>query len=347
MNRTRPTTRMGIYPAATGIAIVVAVFLTPISVQAYEVVDTGVSGRNEVYWIDNARVLFPGYEKSSATAERTSVRSVLYVLDLGTKRPTVHSEIPEGGYVCYASGHVRYAVSKDGKRYMREGKFGAEIERELAPSPPGSKIDRNEFTCKDVDLSTADKMYPGFLFIPLRDGHGYYGWQKEESSAKGADASMFFLPAGMRTRPIALPIKSSEKRRMSYSEYMGAYVIERSELTRKDVDGRPSGKVWLLFPTGKVSEAEMPNGPWLRATWGYAPTRKGWSVSSRATGVKSNFDPGDAGIYLVNGNVAKRLVVGFPSTPAVSPDGCKIAAVVNPLIGPGLRATLRIIDLCK
>jgi hypothetical protein len=134
---------------------------------------------------------------------------------------------------------------------------------------------------------------------------------------------------------------------MTYSEHTGAYVIERSELTRKDPPTVPSGKAWLLFPTGKVSEAEMPAGPWLRATWGYAPTRKGWIVSSRATGRKSNFDPGDAGIYLVNGNVAERLIVGFPGTPAVSPDGCRMAAIVDPLTGPGLRATLRIVDVCK
>ena len=320
-----------------------AVLLASTYVEAYEVVDTGVLGRNEVYWIDNERILFPGYEKSSASGQHSSFRPVLYVLDLGTRRPTVHSEIPEGGFVCYASGYIGYAVRKDGKRYVREGSLGAEIERELVPSAPGRMIERNEFTCRDVDLSAADKVHPGFLFIPLRDGHGYYGWEKKE----GVNPLMFFLPAGKHTKPIALPIKASEKRRMTYSEYMGAYVIERSELTRKDADRTPSGKAWLLFPTGKISEAEMPHGPWLRAIWGYAPTRKGWSVSSRATGGKSNFDPGDAGIYLVSGNVAQRLVVGFPGTPAVSPDGCKVAAIVNPLTGPGLKATLRIIDVCK
>jgi len=342
--RHRTRTRVG---GEVLVVVLLAVFLASTSAKSYEVVDTGVLARNEVYWIDNARVLFPGYRNPLSPGDRSSSNSVLYVWNLGARALRVHAEIPDGDYICYANGYVSYAVRKDGKRYVREGMFGGETRREWVPPAPLSKIERNQFTCKDIDLSAADKVYPGFLFIPLRDGDGYFGWQRRQASAEAANSPLFFLPTGKGSNPIALSIQASQKRRITYSAYKGAYVIERSELARKDSDSAPGGRAWLLFPTGKTAEIQIPDGPWLRATWGYAPTRKGWVLSSRATGRRSDFDVGDAGIYLVNGNVAQRLIVGFPGAPAVSPDGCKVAATINPLTGPGLNATLRIIDFCK
>jgi hypothetical protein len=314
---------------------------------AREIVDTGLLGRGEVHWIDNERILFAGYEGSGSDTDSTKTpgRTRLYTWNWSTRQAAAHADLPEADYICYSNGFISYAVLKNGARYIREGKLGAEAERQWVPSAPGSKIDRNDITCKDLDFGAAGNVYPGFLFIPLRSGDGYYGWKRTDSSAE--ESLMYFLPAGAKKKPIALPIKAGEKRRISYSEHRAAYVIERSELSKRDKDKVPGGKVWLLFPSGKVSEVQIPDGPWLRATWGYAPTRKGWVVASRATGRKSNFDAGDAGIYLVSDKKAERLITGFPGIPAVSPDGCRIASVVNPLTGPGLRATLRVINLCK
>jgi hypothetical protein len=70
-------------------------------------------------------------------------------------------------------------------------------------------------------------------------------------------------------------------------------------------------------------------------------------MASRAAGFKSSSDHGHAGLYLVVKDKPERLISGFPSRPAVSPNGCKVAVVINPMTGPGLKATLRIVDLCK
>jgi len=314
--------------------------------EAREVIDTGVLGRRDAYWIDNQRVLFPGYDttRHDPTAFKSPPQSVLYIWDWNTRRTTIHSDIPEGDYVCYRDGFVSYAVRKNGKRHIREGKLGAEIEREWNPPAPGSKIDRNEITCRSFDFSKADKVYPGFLFIPLREKDGYYGWQKKESIVERINSPMFYLPAGKGKKPIALPIRGEERDRISYSEYLGAYVIEYTPSQRKEDS---VGKVRILYTDGKVTESIIPAGPWLHGSMAYVPAKAGIVMSSRATGRKSNFDPGHAGIYLVRGSEIERLISGFPSRPAVSPDGCKIAAVVDPLSGPGLKATLRIINLCN
>lgn len=313
---------------------------------SYEVMDTGVLGRRDAFWIDNQRVLFPGYDttRRDPTAFKSPPQSVLYIWEWSTRRTRIHSDIPEGDYVCYRDGFVSYAVRKNGKRYIREGKLGAEIEREWNPPAPGTKIDRNEFTCKDFDLSTTDKVYPGFYFIPLRKGDGYYGWQKKESIVERINSPMFYLPAGKGKKPIALPIGGEERDRISYSEYLGGYVIEYTPSQRKEDS---VGKVRVLYTSGKVVESIIPAGPWLRGSMGYVPAKTGVVMSSSASGRRSNFDPGHAGIYLVHDNKVEQLVSGFPSRPAVSPDGCKIAAVVNPLTGPGLKATIRIINLCR
>ena len=322
--------------------------LIPICAHSYEVIDTGILGRDEIYWIDNAHVLFPGFRRSEEAKGRESpTRAVLYVWDVGNRHARVHAEIPETDYVCFADGYVSYAIRRNGRRHIREGKLGSEIEREWDPSSPRRKIERNPFTCQDMDLTKADEVYKGFLFLPLRRGDGYYGWKKTKSAAEADASPMYFLRQGGGEKPAALPFTDVEKRRITYSEYEGAYVVERSELTRRNADTAPGGKAWLVFPTGKVTDVQIKDGPWLRATWGYAPTRKGWVIASRSTGRRSQSGPGDAGIYLLSEGSSERLIAGFPSAPALSPDGCRIAAIVNPLTGPGLKATLRVVNLCR
>ena len=345
MNRTRPTTSMSTHAARASIAMAIAIVLTSTSARAYEVVDTGVPGRSEVYWIDNERVLFPGFQRQSRSSERASLRSVLYLWDLATKRPSIHAEMPEGGYICYSGGFISYAIHRSGKRFIREGTFGAEKEREWSPPAPSARIDRNQLTCRDMDLADLEKIYPGFFFVPLRDQDGYYGWKKLESTADATKSPLYYLSSGKGKTPIALPLAVNEKDRVSYSEYLRAYVIEYTPSVRLE---HTTGKVSFLYTSGKVEVHTIPAGPWLRGSVGYTPARAGIVLSSPAVGFKSESDPGDAGVYLVRGTKVDRMIVGFPSRyVAVSPDGCKAAAVVRVQKPADVMATLRIIDMCK
>jgi hypothetical protein len=54
----------------------------------------------------------------------------------------------------------------------------------------------------------------------------------------------------------------------------------------------------------------------------------------------------NAGIYPVRDGKVEHLISRFPDRPAVSSDGCKVAVVINPLVGPGIPATLNIVGLC-
>lgn len=313
---------------------------------AYEVIDTGILGRREAFWIDNEQVLFPGFDttRSDATAFKSPPQSVLYIWDWNTRQARIHADIPEARLVCYSDGFISYIILKDGRPYVREGRLGEEADREVRSPAPGIRIDRNEITCKEFDLSIQDKIYPGFWFIPLRDGDGYYGGEKRDSYADAAASLMFYLPSGRGKKPIPLAIPGQERDRISYSQYLGAYVIEYTPSQRKE---NSIGKVRILYKNGKVTESTIPAGPWMRGSMAYVPVRTGIVMSSSATGRKSNFDPGHAGIYHVHGTEVVRLISGFPSRPAVSSDGCKVASVVNPLTGSGLKATLRVINLCR
>lgn len=319
------------------------VLLVSTLVHAYEVIDTGVPGRNEVYWVDNERVLFPGFQRTAQPG--SSFRSVLYVWDIGTKRASVRSEIAEGADVCFASGYVSYFVDKNGKRLIREGALGAEKERELDPPALRDRMDRNQVTCRNADLVDLEKIYPGFYFIPLREGDGYYGWKKLESVVEANKSPLYYLHAGKGKKPFALPLAAGEKDRVSYSEYLGAYVIEYTPSVR---DRQTTGKVWFLYTNGKVSEQTIPAGPWLRGSVGYTPAKPGIVLSSPALGRRSESDVGAAGVYLVQGTKVERLIAGFPSRyVAVSPDGCKAAAVVQLEKPTEVKATLRVVDMCK
>jgi len=323
----------------------VAIAYLPV-VGAGQVTDTGVRARKEAYWINNDQVLFPGFDATRADAATISrsPQSVLYIWDERTRKATAHADIPESDYICYSNGYVSYAVRKEGKRYIREGKLGAETEREWSQPAARSKVDRNEIGCRDFDYSTADKIYPGFLFVPLLDGDGYYGWQKQESNVEALKSLMFYLAAGKGKKPVPLPILGAEKDRISYSEYLRAYVIEYTPSHRNEFS---VGKVRILYTTGKVTEFVIPAGPWMQGSVGYVPAKGGIVMSSRAAGLKSRFDRGHAGLYLVRENKVEQLLSGFSGRPAVSPNGCKVAAVFDPMTGPGVRATLQIVDLCK
>ena len=311
------------------------------------IIDTGILGRREVYWIDDERVLFPGYDRtrSSAIGSASAPQPVLYIYNLTTREAQIVADIPEADHVCYSDGFVSYAVSRAGERYIREGMLGAEVNRKPTESRPGRKIQLNELTCKEFDLAAADKVYPGFWFVPLREKEGYYGGQKKESFVQASESPMFYLPNGANRRPIALPIRLGEKDRISYSKYLGAYVIEYTPSAKNQ---NTIGRMSVLDTKGKVTGFNIPAGPWMRGSVGYAPSKKGVIISSTALGRRSRHDPGDAGIYLVAGNSVKRLLTGFPGRPvAPSPDGCKIAAIVDSYTAPETRATLRIIDICE
>src|SRR5437762_2120310 len=102
------------------------------SAQAYEVLETGIPARREVYWINNEQVLFPGYDPHRFDSERGNPhpQSVLYIWNWSNRQAKVYADIPETDYVCYTDGFISFAIRKDGKRYIKEGKLGAEVERE-------------------------------------------------------------------------------------------------------------------------------------------------------------------------------------------------------------------------
>ena len=65
-------------------------------------------------------------------------------------------------------------------------------------------------------------------------------------------------------------------------------------------------------------------GPWARGGLALYPTQGGIFVVNRHS--KSDRDPGNAGGYLVQGRVVKKVVSGvLTDISAVSPDGCRIA----------------------
>jgi hypothetical protein len=204
-------------------------------------------------------------------------------------------------------------------------------------------IDRNHVTCKDFDYSTAGQIYPGYFFIPLRDGDGYYGWSKPQRHADNSHSAMFYLPFGQGKKPVQLPFSSEKLGRVSYSQFLDAYVFEYVP-SRRNED--TVGKVWILSTSGDVTESTIPAGKWMRGSLTFVPARNGVIMSSTAAGFTSAEDPGHAGIYLVREDKVVRLLSGFPGVPAVSPNGCKVAVVVDPMTGPAPRATLQIVRLC-
>lgn len=314
------------------------------SVLAIESFDTGLSAKNVAFWLDDNRVLFPGFTPASAGEEKKHARKpVLYVWDERSRTARIHTDIAEGSYVCSVDGYVSYMVRKDGVQYLREGKLGEERERRWIPPTALRKVDINDITCKEFDFGAADKIYPEFLFIPLRDGDGYYGWNREESRLGVASKPVYYLAAGPQRRPVRLPVEGNDLVRVFYSPYFKGYAFECLPSRRDD---STVGDVWVVGLDGGIKKFTVPAGPWMGATVWMVPARSGVVMSSLASGLGKR-KPGAAGVYLVRDGRVKRLLEGFPAQPAVSPDGCKVAVVVGPVDGARIPATLRILTLCR
>ena len=312
----------------------------------------------QVFWLDNERILFYGYEPGSypTPGGDRGFKTGMYVWNIREDR--VRHFPNTGGELCYDHGYISYVrldPNNPGEFLHYSGKIGEE-----KPARYIRGRGRNDFSCRYYD-SYPDSLPADRTTRLLHDAHGYLdlglprgqGWSLE-------NAPVTFYRRGS-SEGVRLPFGQREIATIRFSVFNSAYLLYGGYIDQAGIDNSwPIGKpqpLWILKPDGNVSQIMMPAGPWnSRGSTMYFLTKKGVFIVSHHFSSVSDAGPG--GAYLFDGAKVGNLVTGQVNAANVAPDGCKVAFVfaLNTIAAvEGFKAmqtggaptqTLRMVDLC-
>lgn len=193
----------------------------------------------------------------------------------------------------------------------------------------------------------------------LRKGHGWLDMGSDASSKSQDNLPVTFY-SGSGT-PIVMPFRSREIGAITFHQWRNSYFIEGEYFNAQSKGGvSPWPKdleryAWWLGLDGAVTKVVIPPSMKERkGSWDeLVPTKIGITTVSRS-GWKSDSDPGDQGVYLIQGEYVTKLLDGMVERFGASPDGCKLAISSAPNnstnhLGEYAKVfrTLKVISLCS
>lgn len=335
--------------------------LTP----AYAIKESDFRAAEEVtpVWVDNNKVMFTGYQvekggQGKLSDRVTDYKAEVFIWDTSENTITKYSEQGRGRF-CVHDGVVSFL------RFNQMDKTWDVTSERIEGGPKEKKVLSekhwfNPFNCRYYD-SRPYWAVEGRETHPLLEEHGYLDWGVALSPPTQGEyyknTPITFFSSGGK-EGIRLPVGRREaSKNIYYAAFNNAYLlyalsyVDKTTGREEAVGVWPKGvplPVWWLAPNGKVTKVDIPYMPLMNGgSRGFYPTRSGifmFSHQARDLG-----DPGEAGGYLVQGQVVKKLITGMLWKTAVSPDGCKVAVVHDtydkkPKVH---RTTLKIVDVCK
>lgn len=325
-----------------------------------------------IYWLDNDRVLVPGYERHADVpvgkeAPGTFTSLGLYVWD--TKKNTYErlSGLRPRYTLCYNDGFIVYTPLSEGENEeaayrVREGPLGHENEKLLSPTSTPIDYERGQpayAPCPRID--PAKRLRPEHVgrHVPawfLKEEDGYFSAGVSVVPGEGFSREQRNLPVRLyragNANPIDLPILAKETNygaKLRYSSYAKRYVFVphtwRETSPNTSQSEWPSDRpmpVYLLATSGDVQTINVPYGTWVPPHMAL-PTKQGLFIaSSNAPSTNSK----QAGGWMLKDSRMIKLFDHLVTAAGVSPDGCKIAYANNDFT-PETTEYVRVINLCE
>ena len=285
-------------------------------------------------WLDNSRVVFEGYERQMYGGGNRSVKTAksnraLFVWEIHTGRVVRHTRMPLKSSMCLVDGFISYVVDRGGELVFVSGSFGQEKEDPQARDVK-AKRDFNRFTCKPYDRASLP---------PPRFGGGVYPLRPDDGWLERVRGGGWMIPKSGDPRLVTVPgLYEGSIYPHKFSDFAKAYLYFHSN--------RSKSETWAFTSAGDIEQLEFPDGPWGGGT--VEQVRSGLILRSKRLGNRSNWDPGAAGLYLnQRGGSPAKIVSGNVYAMRVSPNGCVIAAFVDPWDKVDRKHRLIGIDLCK
>lgn len=303
-----------------------------------------------IQWLDDTRVLFVGFDPSQPGigGNLPARQKHLYIWHLETGEITLYRKSVYGN-LCVAGDWVRYRVAnEDGHNIYRAGPFGDE--RPIRQSDLFSSMRDRPYHlprgyCSrfmpDEEFIPVDGAIKTPWVYPLRAEHGYL---VEARTAPNTETLSLQRP-GHEAIPLNLDPKAPRGHTIRYYPFAGRYYIDSKFRVSTDVAYLRSDCAinWWLDPAGGLEEICVPWGAWEHVF----PFRNGLLLVQMGI-----WDPDD-GIHLYRDGRRVQVFQGVVGSPAVSPDGCRVAFTTQTVIyRRGLTPkqtpmTLKVLELCN
>lgn len=308
------------------------------------------SSQHRIYWLDNDRVIFTGYEINLEKLDkqgRYGREQNIYIWDTRENRRSIY--VKNASLGCYFRGYIAYSIlegpSKKGPIGQERKYLDLQYSKETWEGEPPEweeGVKHHPITCKAYFSRGLRGDY-----VELLPEHGYLDVRRSRDIQSGKDAAILWHRPGT-SDAVALPILKSEvdPSHIHYIAFLDSYFMYGWNNIAKREVVQPQA-YWLMKPDGSVTKHEVLGyfGGWTKAT----PTQDGLFLITNAINVQKSLDPGDAGVYWVHQNQLQKISGGMIGSFTVSPDGCKVAFVRDPFNAKDRepRITLNLIDVCK
>ena len=317
------------------------------------------SSQHRIYWLDNDRVIFTGYEINLEQIDKQGQYGRdqnIYIWDTQTNSRTVYAKNASLG--CYFRGYIRYSIlegpSKKGLMGQERTYLDMYYSKETWEGEPPEweeNVKMHPITCRSYRPR-------GIGYVDLLPEHGYLDYQRPSEYSPGNKVPIVWYRTegtdGTRLPLMVHPYLNSSAVR--YEAFLNGYVLETKNLiesTEKLSSRRIDAfSIWLFLSDGKLSELAMPRRDWMGGgARSFYPARNGIFSWTHIRGRHKEL-PGDAGAYWIQGDRVEKVSgeeIG-PDSIRVSPDGCKIVFVSEPYEKrqPYVRnATLHLLHVCR
>lgn len=329
----------------------------PYPVTKSELVFGTSSGIQAIFWIDDTHAMLPAYAVPGGNPHLASSVGI-YIWDINKNTFTRYSDILESPRLFqFDHGNIAFAT-RDRNRVT--GAFDAKIgqlgkEKEITLSD-------GFFNHPELEASAGPRLkvtyenYVSTWTLQLHPSDGYIDIGKTPPLNVDVGRQLPGNPDGFlklyrpgSTTPIELPILVKEAYAgadISYSDYLGKYVLVPAMARYRKVDGYPGfGKddpypIYFISPNGKVDVQQIPPQSQGRPMAVF-PTREGLFWVSNTTRGNSK----DAGGWLLKDGKVIKLFDQLVDGVGVSPDGCTIAYASNDH-NPKTTEYVKVINLC-
>jgi hypothetical protein len=298
-------------------------------------------------WINDDEIMFVGIRiVSDPTVAHTGER-VEYKLDIWNIRNGAIRTLREFGRQsirpCFSDGHVLvWTRTKDGTHQSYYGDTNS-----ISLAAPGKQFDG--LFCRPVEqVPTLPVWTQGREIRWLERIDGGFLDFGEQRGAMENTAVRFYRHGASQHEGIQLPVGRREiATAIPYFAFKDAYFVASTYWQHPRPQGVPYPVYWL-YADGRLERiVEIPWGPWRsRASSWTIPTNVGVLMVSHNFNVRNSRDLADAGLYLISGTSATRVLKAWIESVAVSPNGCKLAFDFADHVTQKVN-TLRAIDLCK
>ncbi len=315
-------------------------------VKSIQMASSGIEIGEDVTWLDDNRIVFTGYQR------QPRIPTSIYLWEI-PDRITLLFESARG--YCF-DGETLYATRKTPKGHERflVRESGLARVRPVYTTPASGPIYWDRYMCM---RRTIPSLLVGRTWSRLKPGDGYLDF----GPVNGFDEPIrvrLLSEDGRSRRDINWVLAQPMLPAVMPVRHRDAYLVYDANLRpaeRKMWRDQGRKAIWLVSASGRVEELSVTVGPWLTNGGSilFALVRPGALVISQ--GFDPDGTPGAAGAYLVRPDGrSQRLASGLVDSPAVSPDGCRVAYAFQSHMGPGPSKrgetptrSLTITDLCS